>query len=87
MCTVAILPSCVTFFALDPRRLPHSYIFLPTGHRYLHCLFHVYRAMMRNETVYPDAAAFRPERFMEPTTPEMERKMDPKQFVFGFGRR
>jgi Cytochrome P450 len=47
----------------------------------------VYRAMMRDETLYPDATAFRPERFMEPTTPEMERKMNPKHFVFGFGRR
>ena len=43
--------------------------------------------MMRNETIYPDAASFRPERFMVPTTPEMERKMNPKNFVFGFGRR
>ncbi|KAF8811120.1 cytochrome P450 [Phlegmacium glaucopus] len=44
-------------------------------------------AMTRNETMYPDAASFRPERFMEPATPEMGRKMDPKNFVFGFGRR
>jgi len=44
-------------------------------------------AMMRDETIYPDAASFRPERFMVPTTPEMERKMNPKNFVFGFGRR
>jgi len=44
-------------------------------------------AMMRDETIFPDAASFRPERFMEPTTPEMERKMNPKNFVFGFGRR
>ena len=43
--------------------------------------------MMRNETIYPDAATFLPERFMVPTTPEMERKMNPKNFVFGFGRR
>lgn len=45
------------------------------------------RAMTRNETIYPDAASFRPERFMVPTTPEMERKMNPKNLVFGFGRR
>ena len=43
--------------------------------------------MMRNEAIYPDADAFRPERFMVPTTPEMERKMNPKHYVFGFGRR
>jgi len=44
-------------------------------------------AMTRNETIYPDADSFRPERFMVPTTPEMERKMNPKNLVFGFGRR
>ena len=42
---------------------------------------------MRNEKIYPDAASFRPERFMVPTTPEMELKMNPNNFVFGFGRR
>ena len=55
--------------------------------RYTHLILHAYRAMMRNEKIYPDAASFRPERFMVPTTPEMERKMNPKNFVFGFGRR
>jgi len=44
-------------------------------------------AMSRNESLYPDAHAFRPERFMVPTTPEMERKMNPKNYVFGYGRR
>jgi hypothetical protein len=47
----------------------------------------MHRAMMRNETIYPDAASFRPEWFMVPTTPEMERKMNPKNSVFGFGRK
>jgi hypothetical protein len=50
-------------------------------------ILHAYRVMMRNETIYPDADSFRPERFMVPTTPVMERKMNPKNFVFGFGRR
>ena len=54
---------------------------------YAYLILYAYRAMMRNETIYPDAASFRPERFMVPTTPEMERKMNPKNFVFGFGRR
>ncbi|KAF8154735.1 cytochrome P450 [Crassisporium funariophilum] len=44
-------------------------------------------AMLRNETMYPDASAFKPERFMEPVSPEMERKRNPKNYVFGFGRR
>jgi Cytochrome P450 len=55
--------------------------------RCAHLMLHAYRAMMRNEKLYPDAASFRPERFMVPTKPEMERKMNPKNFVFGFGRR
>jgi cytochrome P450 len=45
------------------------------------------RAMLRNEKVYPDPHTFRPERFLEPVTPEMERKRNPKNYVFGFGRR
>ena len=64
-----------------------SGMLLLTPSVFVHCPLLAYRAMMRDETMYPDAAAFRPERFMEPTTPEMERKMNPKNFVFGFGRR
>lgn len=45
------------------------------------------RAMLRNEKVYPDPHVFRPERFLEPVTPEMERKRNPMNYVFGFGRR
>jgi len=45
------------------------------------------RAMLRNEKVYPDPHAFRPERYLDPVTPELERKRNPKNYVFGFGRR
>lgn len=45
------------------------------------------RAMLRNDKVYPDPHTFRPERFLEPVTPEMERKRNPMNYVFGFGRR
>jgi len=46
-------------------------------------------AMLRNETMYPDPESFRPERFLENVglSPEMERKRNPKNYVFGFGRR
>ncbi|KAF8908139.1 cytochrome P450 [Gymnopilus junonius] len=44
-------------------------------------------AMLRNEAVFPDADAFRPERFLDKVSPEMERKRDPQNYVFGFGRR
>jgi cytochrome P450 len=43
--------------------------------------------MMRNEEIYPDADTFKPERFLETCTPEVERRRDPKNYVFGFGRR
>ena len=42
-----------------------------------------HRAMTRDEQVYPDAHKFNPERFLNQSGPET----DPKDFVFGFGRR
>ena len=41
------------------------------------------RAMTRDEQVYPDAHKFNPDRFLNRNGPET----DPKDFVFGFGRR
>ncbi|EKM53298.1 uncharacterized protein PHACADRAFT_163592 [Phanerochaete carnosa HHB-10118-sp] len=46
--------------------------------------------MLRNEDVWPDAHAFRPERFLEPPAAADEaaaRRRDPRTYVFGFGRR
>ena len=43
--------------------------------------------MLRDEALFPDPEAFRPERFMEEVSPEMERKRNPQNYVFGFGRR
>lgn len=45
-----------------------------------------FRSMLRDETLYPDAAKFKPERFME-KDPEKRRMMDPRNYIFGFGRR
>ena len=45
------------------------------------------RAILRNEKVYPNPHAFRPEKFLEPVTPEIEWKRAPKNYVFGFVRR
>ncbi|KDR76850.1 hypothetical protein GALMADRAFT_67401 [Galerina marginata CBS 339.88] len=44
-------------------------------------------AMSRDETLYPNASEFVPDRFMEELTPECRDKMDPRNFIFGFGRR
>lgn len=44
--------------------------------------------MLRNETMYPDPESFRPERFMESSgDPILDKKRNPKNYVFGFGRR
>ncbi|KDR72492.1 hypothetical protein GALMADRAFT_142815 [Galerina marginata CBS 339.88] len=43
-------------------------------------------AMLRDESTYPDASTFRPERFME-GSPETRGDIDPRNFIFGFGRR
>ncbi|KAI0060162.1 cytochrome P450 [Artomyces pyxidatus] len=43
-------------------------------------------AMTRDESVYPDAGSFVPERFMGPIAEKAE-STDPRDFVFGFGRR
>jgi cytochrome P450 len=42
--------------------------------------------MTRDEEVYPDAESFKPERFMKNGALD-EKIRDPRDFVFGFGRR
>jgi cytochrome P450 len=41
--------------------------------------------MTRDEQMYPEAGLFNPERFMNQNGKEAE--TDPRDFVFGFGRR
>lgn len=43
------------------------------------------RGMSQDEQFYPDPEAFRPERFL--VASGQAEAMDPKIFVFGFGRR
>jgi hypothetical protein len=45
------------------------------------------RAMLRDEKLYPNADKFYPERFNEKVDPDIESKRDPRNYVFGFGRR
>jgi hypothetical protein len=44
------------------------------------------RSMTRDEEIYPDAEAFKPERFIKNGALNKEIR-DPREFVFGFGRR
>ena len=43
-------------------------------------------AISRDESMFPDAEAFRPERFLRDGKPNPD-VPDPDQFSFGFGRR
>jgi cytochrome P450 len=42
--------------------------------------------MTRDEEIYPDAESFKPERFLKNGTLNKEIR-DPRDIVFGFGRR
>ncbi|KAJ7464505.1 cytochrome P450 [Mycena latifolia] len=44
-------------------------------------------AILRDESVYPDASKFQPERFINQKDPRILDKMEPRNYVFGFGRR
>ena len=44
------------------------------------------RGMTRDASMYPDPEAFRPERFLEMDA-STAAKADPRNMVFGFGRR
>lgn len=91
-----MVPACATRYVSPsllsksdvnvPEGLPHLALeddyyegyYIPAGTTVLGNIW----AMSRDEAVYKDAGAFRPERF-EGETPED----DPGAFVFGFGRR
>lgn len=48
--------------------------------------FAKFRSMLRDESLYPDASTFKPERFMG-ADPDRKKMMDPRNYIFGFGRR
>lgn len=95
--TIAAPPSFLSISTsrlLDTSRIDDYYEYVvtplfPPNNPFAHSLIvthmdRIHRAMCRDETIYEDAETFNPERF------EGERGskvLDPRSFVFGFGRR
>ncbi|KAJ7136875.1 cytochrome P450 [Mycena epipterygia] len=44
-------------------------------------------AILRDESIYKNATEFQPDRFVNEKGPEVLSKMEPRNYVFGFGRR
>ncbi|PFH51601.1 hypothetical protein AMATHDRAFT_142046 [Amanita thiersii Skay4041] len=44
-------------------------------------------AIMHDESIYADPYMFKPERFLEPVDEAIMRRRNPRNYVFGFGRR
>jgi len=74
-----------------PLSLPHRLMeddvyrgmFIPKGS----LIFGNVWAITRDETLFPNASAFLPERYLEKVDPALAKKRDPRSYVFGFGRR
>ncbi|KAJ7171125.1 cytochrome P450 [Mycena filopes] len=74
-----------------PLSLPHRLMeddvyrgmFIPKGS----LIFANVWAITRDETLFPNASAFLPERYLEKVEPALAKKRDPRSYVFGFGRR
>lgn len=45
------------------------------------------RAILRDESIYKNAKEFQPDRFVNEKDHEVLSKMEPRNYVFGFGRR
>ncbi|TFK64540.1 cytochrome P450 [Pluteus cervinus] len=74
-----------------PLNLPHRLMeddvyngkFIPKGS----LVFGNIWAIVRDERIYPKASEFIPERFLEEVDEATARRRDPRNYVFGFGRR
>ena len=74
-----------------PLGLPHRLMqddvykgmFLPKGTLIFANIWNI----LRDEKMYPEPLAFKPERFLWETDEVTARRRDPRQYVFGYGRR
>ncbi|KZT21538.1 cytochrome P450 [Neolentinus lepideus HHB14362 ss-1] len=86
-----VLSEVFRWTAPVPYALPHRLMqddmyrnyFIPRGS----FVFANIWTMTRNEEMYPNADAFVPGRFEADVDEEVKKKRDPRNFVFGFGRR
>ncbi|KAI0371905.1 cytochrome P450 [Pilatotrama ljubarskyi] len=87
----AVMKECLRWAAPVPLSLPHSVMeddvyqgmLIPKGT----LVFPNVWKMSRNPDLFPAAADFVPERHLEDVDEDTARKRDPKNYVFGFGRR
>ncbi|KAI6044587.1 cytochrome P450 [Pisolithus marmoratus] len=89
----AVFTETLRWGAPVPLSLPHRLkeddiyegMFIPKGS----LVFGNIWGILRDETLYPEPDAFKPERFLSPASDmdAAERRRDPRTYVFGFGRR
>jgi len=87
----SLMSECLRWAAPVPLGLPHRLMeddvynntYIPKGS----LIFGNIWAILRDETLYPDPDTFNPDRFTEEVDDEMRKRRDPRNFVFGFGRR
>ncbi|KIM86577.1 hypothetical protein PILCRDRAFT_308713 [Piloderma croceum F 1598] len=86
-----IMSECLRWAAPVPLGLPHRLMeddvyenmFIPKGSLIIANIW----TILRNEALYPNPDVFYPDRFMEKVDQQTERRRDPRNYVFGFGRR
>ncbi|TCD67633.1 hypothetical protein EIP91_012198 [Steccherinum ochraceum] len=87
----ALMSELLRFSVPVPLGLPHRLMeddvyngmFLPKGT----LVFANVWKMLRNPEVYPSPESFNPDRFMVEVDDATAKRMDPRNYVFGFGRR
>lgn len=87
----ALLSEALRMGAPVPLSLPHRLMeddhyrgmYIPKGS----LVFANVWSILRDERLYPRASEFNPDRFLEVVEPEVARRRDPRQYIFGFGRR